>query len=145
MGHVSINELLTDLRKAAEECRLTEDVCELLTSFFQFLPTPAWIKVVQADGDLVMVRVNREYERQCGITAEQYRAQQDNRVWAPGHADPMHLNDLRVVASQKVLEIEETTTDPQSGELRVWRVVKWPVVRVIAVCGVAQAKDEVHV
>lgn len=115
-----------------------------LLSFFELTPFPAWIKAVRKDGTLCMIRVNRAYEKEVGITSDEYEAQFDAAVHSPASTAEFNANDLEAIKRGEVLYVKEHDTDRVSGQPREWCVWKWPVSyedTVIAVCGIAMGPE----
>jgi len=102
--------------------------------FFDTLPIPAWLKILDDDGNLVMRWVNAAYEAEVGILPEKYIGRDDLAVWDAETAAGFAANDLKAITEKLVVETAEHARD------KVWRGYKWPLVEgddVVGVFGIA--------
>lgn len=113
----------------------------LLADFFETLPFPAWIKILDEDGHLRMAYVNGAYEAHVGITVKEYFSKEDiDLAWTTAELQQFHENDKQAIDTRALVQTAETARNQQSGLESVWRGHKWPIIRndgVIAVCGYA--------
>lgn len=112
----------------------------LLADFFETLPFPAWIKVLDDEGKLRMAYVNEAYERHVGISVTEYFSKEDAELgWRTEELEQFQDNDQHAIDTRAPIPTAEVTHDP-SGSESVWKGHKWPIIRndgVIAVCGYA--------
>lgn len=143
-----MRELLEQYEHAALRASQTKKSARVseatLLAFFELTPFPAWIKAVRTDGSLHMIRVNKAYEKEVGITAEEYENQTDFDVQSESSAAEFNANDWEAIRRGEVLYVVEHDTHQTTGHVREWCVWKWPVKyddTVIAVCGIAMGPD----
>lgn len=138
-------ELLAELemisfsdRKTLDEQTAAHSV--LLADFFETLPFPAWIKIIDADGKLRMAYVNEAYEKHIGISIKEYFSKEDSEMWGPEEVLEFSENDKQVLDTRAAIETAENINPRLGGLKSVWKGHKWPIIRndgVIAVCGYA--------
>lgn len=113
----------------------------LLADFFETLPFPAWIKILDDEGHLKMAYVNAAYEKHVGISVKEYFSKEDVELpWTEHELRQFEENDQKVIDTRALIQTAEHARNHESGQESVWKGHKWPIIRndgVIAVCGYA--------
>lgn len=77
-----------------------EESEEILFSYIDSMPYPAWIKRVQGDADnpdFVMWHLNPEYSESFGVTLNKYKGKSDFDIWPNETAYSFYKNDIAVL------------------------------------------------
>jgi hypothetical protein len=136
-----MRELIEQFSNAARRSAGAEQLVGTLAQFFDFLPLPAWIKVVDLNGHVRMFRTNFEYQKQTGLTYEPGHKDEDQ--WSSEVAEDFDLNDQAVIRTRLPIETREIAPDA-SGKDVLWAGAKWPIFSpegdVVGVAGFAIAE-----
>lgn len=103
-----------------------------VSSFFKYMPIPAWLKVYDKETDqFIMRRINRAYEDQWNVLSIRYAGKPDNLIWDLETAKLFKHND-EVVRNQLSPIITIETIPDTAGVVRDenetdWIISKFPV------------------
>lgn len=130
-------ELIDMLEAALEDSGIGPHSGHLLAQFFNGLPFPAWVKIVQPCGQIAMARVNKEYEHAYGLTTEDIIAREQSATLA--EISEWEVNDRRALRKNERVQAVEKITFKGEKEPRTCLVYKWPakIPDGWIVCGVA--------
>lgn len=70
-----------DLHKLQFELEKKENRIDIIESYLDKVPTPAWITQKESDGRYRMVFINKAYAERYGISKDKYKNAFDNEVW----------------------------------------------------------------
>lgn len=99
-------KLESDLFIVKLEYELKKQNTELgaIQAYIDRVPVPVWIKRKSESGELVMVMINRAYERRYGISKEAYVGQPDSAVWPPDISKKFMEADLEVLRRKTAIK-----------------------------------------
>lgn len=117
------NAVITQMQ--ADRADADTDVHEVLTSYYENIPLPAWLKKFEDDGQLRMVFINDAYAQMFGVSKLRYEGRTDSEVWGPAIAEVFREKDERVLRLVQGIIVEETWTTAKGSQC--WRISKFPV------------------
>lgn len=104
---------------------------EILQSYLDSVPTPAWIKRLNDDGLFEMYMINKKYSEYYGIAKNRYEGKTDYQVWPREIADAWHANDMRVYYTGGYLRSQEdipvSGAGTESSETKEATVLKFTI------------------
>lgn len=104
---------------------------EILQSYLDSIPTPAWIKRLNDDGLFEMYMINKKYSEYYGIAKNRYEGKTDYQVWPREIADQWHVNDMHVYYTGGYLRSNESIpikgTGMDSSETEKMTVLKFTI------------------
>lgn len=109
------------------------------SAMFMSDPCPMWVKepVEEPSGSFRMILTNAAFEREYGISPEQYTGTTDRDQWDAKTAQGFFEQDRRALESNAPVVGWEPLYNPKTGtHQRVW-ARKWPVPVLKGVIGVA--------
>lgn len=121
-----IGELLEEMERVAAALSADEEASLFYFMFIERAPFPCWLKVLESDGTFSLLHTNDEYSRAFGVKVSHYRRRPDEYVWGEETANHFRKQDLQAL-DESASVIEETFTNPKSGEEETWRGWKWRI------------------
>ncbi len=118
------------------------------TLFMEYLPVPAWVKMVQPGPRFVMLRINPAYEVATGIPASEYAGHLDAEVWDGPSTSSFEATDREVLEKRTACRGIDVAT-MQDGSVVRWCNWKWPMFerpddrddRIVAICGFGEREN----
>ena len=132
--------LIDSLKQARTHADAEVNQLGFLGAFFQDMPFPAYIKVIQVNGDHRMVRVNSAFERVMGVSASEYFARTDAEAISPLFSEYSLSTDMECIRTGLPVESNPIFFNPHTGQQQSWSGMKWPIYkdgRVVGVCGIS--------
>lgn len=105
--------------------RTTVSKTEVLQSYIEAMPVPAWIKVPRADGKFEMAFINEQYTAAYGTTKKQYLGNTDFDIHPPELATLYQQSDTEVALTGKDIRFNDVVY--VDGKLRRVEVVKFQI------------------
>jgi PAS domain-containing protein len=96
------------------------------TALIEYMPFPAWLKIVDPEGAPRMAYVNRAYEEIYGIPALSYIGKTDVEVWGDEIGKRFVANDFEVILSNRPL-IKGERVQLSDGSYAIHLISKFPV------------------
>jgi PAS domain S-box-containing protein len=117
-----VTYFIKDITRSRQAVRALSEMEERFSAFMDNNPAIAWIK----DRSGRYVYVNKEYERNFGITRQEVAGKSDYDLLGGEFADEIRQTDEIILQTGRTQEFYELAPS-HNGELRFWQVYKFPV------------------
>lgn len=105
--------------------------------FFRSLPLPAWVKVVNEKGELIMLSINKAYSDTYGIQPTDYAGKRDNVHWTSIETKRFKEQAAAAIRAGKPVLANSIVLNRITGQNERVCIIKWPLYYQEKVIGVA--------
>ncbi|MBD2212130.1 PAS domain S-box protein [Nostoc linckia FACHB-104] len=119
---VGVHTDITERKQAEAQLQTAQ---QFMCSVIQAMPIAVFVKDAT---DLRFVLCNRAAQELVGVSADEILGNTDYDLFPPQEADFFTQRDQEALTSKKVVEIPEEIVHPNSGETRILRIRKTPII-----------------
>lgn len=118
----------------------------IVAGFFEFLPIPAWLKIVRPDEEILFFRLNKAYTEAFGVQEVDVLNKSSIKIWDRLVDEKLMVeSDRDLIRDKIVISYINKLFNPKIQDYEYWQVQKWPIIVedvVVAICGICSKTEQ---